>query len=480
MQVGRHFKVWQLGLIHFVLIMALILPHFELNAQSNTHWEEPIVLFNVGETARVFNPLVIEDPMGEIKILWETTAITEAEESEWPGGVYCTTGDGISWSPPVDVISAPEGGRTFWLRHALDRFGRLHLVYVGPNGQLFHSRAPSAEACDARSWQTALVPTPDLVLYGSIAIDGQGIIHIAYAGRGKGVYYVRSADEGSSWSESVAVSSVMPDRGTAFPELAIGEDGRVHVVWEEDQLPDGVPGLGLFYAFSQDQGQSWSTPLLFSQNREGYTQPTIAILEDGTIHLLWNGRIGTRGRYHQWSSDQSFSWSPMSEFIPKDMGGGQTGPPAHALDSLGRLHVVSGTDDTTYSAWEEKGWLNPQDIAPFDMYGNMEDQNIAVVKGKDLYVVTNADLQRIVLIRGITDAPEAARTFDPLPRTMGPSDSPDSQATLPPPTESTFQPTNLDTPKPADNAFFPIVLGSGLAFLVVFVVVVAHRRQRRS
>lgn len=452
--------------------------------QATTRWEQPVVLFDAGQAAKVFNPLIVEDTQGRIRILWETTTVGSADPGDLTNGIYCSDGDGEIWSAAIDVITAPDGGRAFWPQHAMDAYGQLHLIWVGPNARLYHSRTPSAEACDARNWETVVLPISDQVLHGDIFIDSQDILHIAYAARARDVYYMRSLDDGLSWSDPVAVSAVQPSVATSFPSLAIDTEGRIHVAWEQNQLPDGVPSLGLFYASSQDGGITWSSPVPFSQTEGEYTQPVVVTLPDGTVHLLWNGRISTRGRYHQWSTDGGASWSGINEFVPKSMGGGQTGPPGIALDSAGTLHVVTGTDDTTYTAWRKQRWLPAYDIASYQTLGNMEDQNIGVVRGRELYVVANAGLRKIILIRGLADAPEVTPQFKVLP--TQPQETAPAIATPRTTSSATPSPTvvalapELASPPSQANSLTPILLSSGLAFLVVAAVVAMALGRRRS
>jgi hypothetical protein len=463
----------------------LALPALVSSAQEvSTRWEQPVVLFDVAQTAKVFNPLVVEDTEGRIKILWETTTATAAQPGDWANGIYCIDGDGSDWSAAVDVIAAPDGGRTFWPQHAMDAYGRLHLVWLGTNARLYYSRAPSAQACDARSWETTALPISDQVLHGDIVVDADDILHVAYAARAKDVYYMRSLDDGLSWTEPVAVSSVQPMVATAFPSLAIDLEERVHIVWEQNQLPDGVPSLGLFYAWSQDDGQTWSSAVLFSEVEGEYTEPVVAALDNGTVHLLWNGRIFTRGRYHQWSIGGDPAWGSINEFVPKNMGGGQTGPPGFATDSAGRLHVVTGTDETTYAAWSGQNWSPAYDIASFQVFGNMEHQNIAIAQGNVLYVVANAALQQIILIRGQTDAPEIAPDFESLPtgplQPLSPPATATPQATPAPALAAVTLPSQSASPPSDGGSLTPILLSSALAFLIVAVVVVVNIGRRRS
>jgi hypothetical protein len=450
--------------------------------QIGTRWEQPVVLFDAGEAAQLFTPFVFEDTDGGVKVLWEVFASDAADPGELVNAIYCISSNGADWSAPVDVIAPVDGSRAFWPRHALDRYGRVHVVWVGSSGKFFYSRAPSALACDARNWETQELPVADQVLYGDIEIDDKGIIHVAYAARAKDVFYVRSGDDGLSWSQPIAVSRVSPTTATAAPSIAVSENGSVHIAWEEDQLPNGVPSLGLYYARSDDAGQSWTAPIRFSQSEGEYTEPAITTLADGSVHLLWNGRASTRGRYHQQSTDGGDTWSASYEFIPKNLGGGQTGAPGFVIDSAGRLHVVAGTDDTTYMALTGQGWLPPQDIAAFSTFGGMEDQSIGLVGGNQLYVIADAGFRQILLIRGMTDAPGVLPNYTPLPAApstpQAATATPDIRPIQAPSTTAAVAVPSVSSIQRSQRSLSPLVISVGLASLFVAVVVGLNVRRR--
>ena len=471
-------------LLRAVILFLSTWPTPSVHAQSGgTQWGEPVVLFDGSSAASaanpriLFYPFVVVDASDSIKVLWEVSLASGADSNQLANGIYCVEGNGTNWSEAIDVINAPEGAGTFWPQHAVDRWGRLHLVWVGANGTLYYSRANVADACRARGWETSAIPISDQVLYGNIAVDQQGVIHVAYAARDKDVYYMRSQDDGLSWSVPAGASSVKPLVATSFPSIAVDKAGRVYVAWEENQLPDGVPGLGLWYAVSRDDGLTWSPPLEVADG--SHTQPNIAVLDDGTIHLFWNGRASTRGRYHQWSTDGGQTWTRPIEFIPKSQGGGQTGFSRSAVDSIGNLHLVSGTDAVTYLEWNGRQWLDP----PVNVLGYLEYPNVAISRGRVLHVVAS-DHQRIVYIRGTTNAPEVAAEIPPLPTrsaeaTLGIARA-ETQTPLPP--SPTMVAPTIDTTdlRKAGTSFSPIVLSAGAVLVFVFAVVaIVRTRQRR-
>jgi hypothetical protein len=73
------------------------------------------------------------------------------------------------------------------------------------------------------------------------------------------VYFVRSTDRGESWSAPVRIND---DPGTAawqwFGTMSASPDGRIDAVWLDTRDNPGSFSSSLYYAYSPDNGQSWS------------------------------------------------------------------------------------------------------------------------------------------------------------------------------------------------------------------------------
>jgi hypothetical protein len=99
-----------------------------------------------------------------------------------------------------------------------------------------------------------VVPTP----HGGVAPDAElgrdGTLHLVYAA-GNDVWYVKSTDEGKTFSEPLRVNAgagtARAAGGCRGPDLAVGQGGRVHVVWaslpEEEGAPADAGGLAYSY-----------------------------------------------------------------------------------------------------------------------------------------------------------------------------------------------------------------------------------------
>jgi hypothetical protein len=79
-----------------------------------------------------------------------------------------------------------------------------------------------------------LVQTPNGGEVPDAEVDASGAIHIAFV-KGEDAYYAKSDDGGKSFSQRLRINSVPstvhPANMFRGPDLALGKNGRVHVIW---------------------------------------------------------------------------------------------------------------------------------------------------------------------------------------------------------------------------------------------------------
>src|SRR6185295_10758085 len=134
-----------------------------------------------------------------------------------------------------------------------------------------------------------------------------------------------------------------PHAAADFTRIAISPQRTLHVVWTEFEFPQAWPPRGVFHARSTDGGRTWSAPTELAG--KGFDQVSIALVDDQTIHVAWNGMAGVWGRYHRWSSDGGATWSAATQLFSA---GGTEGPPPLLVDAARRVHLITTHDS---SAW---------------------------------------------------------------------------------------------------------------------------------
>ncbi len=340
--------------------------------QTGFGWSQPLMLYD-GMVWSAGSTLVA-DRYGAAHLVWTLSDGQTYYYSRW---------DGTGWTVPIDILAAPDDVELGLPVLVATTDGRLHLFW----GQdyVMHSWAWSKDAANsARTWSNPeTVVIPNGLAQGRIDAkeDHFGALHLVYAIRPGGVYYVRSEDAGLHWSEPAAVSRSTSNTIASAPRLDVGLDGRIHVVWDE-WPSDGDPARlsEVHYAYSTDGGEDWSNPQQLGglADRGGNVLAT----EDGTVYLAWQAGTGSShvGRFVQRSTDGGNTWEAPVNFSQIM---GQSGYPCMALDSQGTLHIVTG--DGEYASWEGRSISTPLDLRPLPE--QTENARLTIVNGNQLLVV---------------------------------------------------------------------------------------------
>ncbi|MFX1486440.1 MAG: hypothetical protein ACFFBS_05010 [Promethearchaeota archaeon] len=165
---------------------------------------------------------------------------------------------------------------------AVDPQGYIHVVYYGSQ-EIFYVNNSRGH------WSNPYNVTQNDVLdqYSTIAVDGEGNIHLAYSGydsHDMEIFYVNKTASG--WSIPVNLSK----NGDIDRVVSIGVDskGFVHVAWygrDGSSLND----YEIFYA-NNAQG-FWISPLNVTSDDLPYAfNPSIAIDSQDKVHIVWEGR----------------------------------------------------------------------------------------------------------------------------------------------------------------------------------------------
>ncbi|OHB76098.1 MAG: hypothetical protein A2Z25_09035 [Planctomycetes bacterium RBG_16_55_9] len=105
-----------------------------------------------------------------------------------------------------------------------------------------------------------IVHLPKGALVPDVMMDETGVLHMVY-GMGDDAWYMRSADNGRTFSMPVKVNTegkVTLKMGERGPKLALGKGGSIHVVWADQWSP----GVKVYprYSRSMDGGRTFEPP----------------------------------------------------------------------------------------------------------------------------------------------------------------------------------------------------------------------------
>lgn len=275
------------------------------------------------------------------------------------------------WTEPIDILLSPVKEARITDAY-LDETGILHVVFWGGDGtaaDIYYSNALAVDAGKASAWSPPLeiaqnAGDPESAL---LVEDARGTLHVVYSGReqGKGVYEVQSEDGGRTWSTSnVLFLTVATEPNIVLFRLISKESGSLHIVWnvysEEGQ------GRGIYYARSEN-GSDWSDPVALAIAKEGLgTQTPTLIVFDDELFMVFNMTPKIMMRR---STDDGNTWSDPALMFPRHVG--VNGRVALVIDASDQLHLFFGQRITAspdvhgmwHSMWSNNRWTEPESLA---------------------------------------------------------------------------------------------------------------------
>jgi hypothetical protein len=285
-------------------------------------------------------PQVALGPAGEVYVVWESSYAVEGRRHPASNLRFARSLDGgRSFGLTVTVNSDPgmPSSHTF------------HNVAVAPDGAIYVSWLDGRERDRARARLALHAPAQQGGGAGEHGAHGHG----AHGGNaassstdaelpGSELWVAVSRDGGESFQEvSVVDRGVCPCCRTG---LAIGPDGSVYVVWRKIFEGD-VRDIAI--ARSTDGGATFGEPA--PVHRDGWVfpgcphvGPTIAIGDDGTVHVAWyTGKDGEQGTFYAASTDGGRNFS-----APLGLLTGEWVPP-----SITRVATVGSE---VWVAWDDR------------------------------------------------------------------------------------------------------------------------------
>lgn len=397
------------GRCFLVLVMALCVSAMsQPRLWSQSAWSKPVILYQTDGIASY--PQALADTAGDVHLLFAYHENKTSDMSAPSALMYMRLHQG-TWSDPVDVLVSPDSPWANFPAITLDPSGMLHVIWQSGTGLSYHSRAHVTAAGSARGWTQPQLVVREIGLGGDIEATAAGALHIVYAAKSGEIYYYQSADGGASWRDPVQISNALASNSAAhLPRIAASTGGQLHVVWVQNQLPDGTPSIGVFYSTSQDNGLTWTAPYQVDGANHSYID--VATYGTSAVHLSWNASVAIGDRLHQWSSDGGATWSG-ARLITDRIRGGLTGHSVMSFDSLGRLHLVTSvsgqtgkTEDVYHLMWDNGRWTAPELLSIGTVGAKSVELPAATISsGNQLHVFYEDDSERIWYTNELIDAP---------------------------------------------------------------------------
>jgi len=472
-------------------------------------WGVPEVLSDEKGQSVSDLPALATDDQGKMYAMWSQSA----NEGQPGVALYAAVWDGNRWSRAAQVLRSPgASGMLAGDRPAgkaeqpalVENGQKLHAVWSGgTSGEIFYSWTYARDVTSAQGWAepVTLPAVTSASSWPDMLADPRGsVLHVIYAvpyNEKRGIYYVRSNDNGSKWLAPVMVFDAVAAQwsGADKPRLALDAKANVlHAVWLRAPLPGGAGTLAVVYARSTDGGQTWSAPVQVAEGAVDW--PRVAVGGVGQVYLAWNQartRIGgvasqqSAEVWGQFSPDGGLRWSEAARVRGLEV----SGPVGIASDGVGGLALVgvgpgaTGESVLLYSRWNGSAWGEPETfgLGQTATWGNAAVAAMVPSMGK-LSVVLREFLRQadgteqfgaVAMERDVPVVSPAgpAPTFTPLP-TFTPTITP-----TPRPTATPAPQVNLAGPaQPAERGSLksqmPLVLGGALVVVVVLAVVVGR------
>jgi hypothetical protein len=456
---------------------------------DTAEWFPPAPIWNgptlVGSTETKANKMtLIADEVGGVHAFWS--------DGEGPS-VFYAGWNGQSWSAGRAVVTTPNG-RVEQVAAATAN-ERLYLVWRDSATGLHFSQA-AVERPSEWSAPRPLVEDEPSASAPSLAADRAGGVYIAYAvalNEPRGIYLLRSADAGGSWSAPMRVFD-----GTAAgwemvdqPSLARTEDGHLHLLWARRTLPPDSRTLALAGSRSEDLGQTWSTAEPVTEAQAEWN--TLVGAGERFLHRLWgednNGRLIL---WHSFSEDSGLNWSRPAQVT----GLSEATSPAVTVDPGKRPHILAVDGGRLVDwVWDGERWAADENLdVPFTAEGalgaaaSLASQLVALYAGEipgETTTASEAGSSLFNMDRPLDIATELLAPLPTLTPTPMPTGTPAPTATPQPTPTLAFsaeQNAGLIGPiagLPAESSQILLgVLPAGLIVLLAFVVGIRVIRKR--
>ncbi|MDX1611271.1 MAG: sialidase family protein [Candidatus Thermoplasmatota archaeon] len=248
-------------------------------------WEDPVVHGHKEAGEGIFDKqwIAVDPTTGQIYISYIDTG---------EGAFFLQRSDdgGLTFTDPMRIfepedsavlLSGPQFGQI-----AVDHAGTVHFTYwftddTGETAGIWHRASmDQGETFSERHAVAPFYPVFDLevthkyriVPNPALAVDPQdGTLYVAYpfyADDGSGnvpsgnmdAYVVASHDGGTTWEAPVKVNDELaaPANGQWMQAIQVGPDGTVHTTWMDYRDDPAGQEAYVYYAYSQDQGRTWS------------------------------------------------------------------------------------------------------------------------------------------------------------------------------------------------------------------------------
>jgi len=253
--------------------------------------------------------------------------------------------------------------------------GYLHRVYTKWDGSSY--RVYYGKSTDDGSTWTESVLTDAGVnsTHPTIAVDSEDNIWVVYEREGGGIKY--RVYQGTSWGSEQTLST---DAGEA-PALAVDASDNVHVVW--------MANLSGTYKvrYSYYDGADWNDTINITASTEDQKYPSIAI-DPYSIHVVWQEYDTTNSSWNIKYRRYQSGWDEV--FNITNQPHGHNTHPSIAVDLNNNAHIV--WEDTSHEIkyrrydYSTSSWGSIETVCDGGIYSQLKP-SVSVYSTSNVYVV---------------------------------------------------------------------------------------------
>jgi hypothetical protein len=273
-------------------------------------WSEPTTL-EISKD-RLSDPLILSDNGNLLHTFWIATKPNS--EIETNADIYYTSWNDDTWSTQVPLLHL-DTTTADQLSGIFDRDNGPFLLWRDQEtNTYFYSAVSNEDILFPADWSVpqALFDPEVLISHPSPYLDNSGLINVIYArplNEGRGIYLLRTADSGKTWSAPIPVVDAVAENWETVdrPKLSQTANGDLHVVFTVYSLEPEPVAKALYYTRSGDDGETWSDTELVVEGDIRWSQ--VVGIDSQTVLIAWQQQDGDEVQlWSQQSTDSGRKW----------------------------------------------------------------------------------------------------------------------------------------------------------------------------
>lgn len=220
----------------------------------------------------------------------------DLEATEWPSAtVVFTTTAGGSHNPALGVSNDGQNAHIVWQENFTTSESEIYYLRGQREGQeMIWETALSLSESITRSMRPAIWVGPEII---HVAWGEYG--NVVNNKKQQHVRYTQSRDGGTTWSSPLRINSVPVHANDVAPTdvapaLAVTPSGAICVAWHGILEGANKENEEIYLICSTDEGATWSTPNNVSSTPDIISiRPVMDVGNDGILHMAWQEMKGT-------------------------------------------------------------------------------------------------------------------------------------------------------------------------------------------